>query len=620
MGSIDTLRESLGIPTLSARHRLLWLVVIALLVIVFTRLPLLRGLEPEMDEINNVWLSTGTLGDVLRRVPYDWPPGGFVALNGWISLFGQHPYLLRLHSLLWFMLGCVCTFRAFQRLRDGQTGILAMLAVAAAGIYIFLSVYIRGYLIAVAALPFAFWMLLRYFDHPSWRRAVPLALGLLGILYGHYTGVPAYLAFGLFTLIVYPRRILHWLRPLALAAPLALPEVLRQYQLAITRSAATSTFVLPPPLQAIPDLLLTQLGTLPAQLAWLALLVVALALIYINRRRSTRLTWALLGWAMLMPLLMYIVDSYLAFFRPRHGWWIVLGVTWIAAWGLGYLPRLGQWLVAAVLSVVMLLPLPTSAYYYDTPQLHDTFRWLTRHMRWGDVLLRASGEYCATPEEWNLLTDLYFPQGLIFVDDPAAYRRVWLVKSNENPSPALDAQITEGRLPGRFFGRYDCVFQLFEQPPNLDGVPYANGLRFHGFDILEHENTDGDNALIVREPLARREGDPLRVRLWWSIDRSLDRDYSVGVYLLAPDGSLLTQIDSAPQPYYPEAAPQETSRWIEDTLYVEERTLVFPWDTWPNDFRLALVVYDPTSGERVSADDLDDTLLRYLTTIRLNSW
>jgi hypothetical protein len=601
------------------RHALpLLLAACALLVIFATRLPLLGGLEPEMDEMNNAWLSTGSLGDVLRRVPFDWPPAGFVSLWAWTSTVGAHPLFLRLHGLLWFMLGCAFTYRAFARLRDGQTGILAMLAYAAAGIFIFLSVYIRGYVVAAAMLPFSFWMTLRYFDHSSWRRAFPLALGLVGVLYGHYTGVPAFLALGLYSVVVYPRRVLHWLRPLAIALPLALPEVLRQYQLALTRSDLMQTLN-PLPLSAIPALLLDQLGSFPTQVIWLVLLVLAL-LMALRSPRQRHVTWALLAWAVLMPLVLFALDRYLTFFRPRHAWWLMMGITGFAAWGLTWLPRWGRFVAASALVAAMLLPVPFSAYFFDSPPMQETFRWLSRHMRWGDVILRAPGEQCATPEEWNMLTELYFPQGLIFIDDATDYRRVWFFKSNQQPDPALDVEIAEGRLPGRFFGRYDCVVQLFEQAPDVRGVAYDNGMRFHGFDIIEHENTDDDNALIVREPLARREGDPLRVRLWWSVDDAVDRDYSVGLYLVATDGSLLAQVDSAPQPYYPDGAPIETSRWQQGQLYVEERTLVFPWETAQNDFDLALVVYDAAAGVRISGDGVDATLLRYLTRIRVNSW
>jgi hypothetical protein len=68
------------------------------------------------------------------------------------------------------------------------------------------------------------------------------------------------------------------------------------------------------------------------------------------------------------------------------------------------------------------------------------------------------------------------------------------------------------------------------------------------------------------------------VRLWWSVDRPVTYDYSVGLYMYKNETRFLSS-DSAPQLIYPADAPRETSRWQTGRYYVEERTFQLPAHT-----------------------------------------
>ena len=139
-------------------------------------------------------------------------------------------------------------------------------------------------------------------------------------------------------------------------------------------------------------------------------------------------------------------------------------------------------------------------------------------------------------------------------------------------------------------------------------------MRFHGVDVL-----DADGRLWSA-PAVRHEGETVTIRLWWSADKPIDLDYSVGTYILG--GSLLAQADGAPQLIFPEKAPHETSRWKTDQLYVEERTLKLP-DQFPigdYTFNLDLAVYDSQSNQRVNAPNEDADHLLLMRQIFVKAW
>src|SRR6185503_14744393 len=81
----------------------------------------------------------------------------------------------------------------------------------------FLTLYARGYFISVVAVPLAFWLTVRYFAKPTFRRALLLALSLFAMYAGQVTTVPTFGIIGLYTLLVYRRRIWLWWLPGLLA-------------------------------------------------------------------------------------------------------------------------------------------------------------------------------------------------------------------------------------------------------------------------------------------------------------------------------------------------------------------------------------------------------------------
>lgn len=546
------------------------------------------------DEIWSVWQTFGTPAEIIRWTPYDWPPGYYLALGAWRSVAGSYPAVLRAFSALVFMTGAAFMFRVMRRLRGFEAGVLATLAYAALGFGILLSLEVRGYALLLALLPLALWLTVRYFDHPGWWRALPLGVALAAMFYVSLTSFGAFVMLGLLTLLVWRgRAIWRWWLPGGIAGVLALPEIIGKARIATVRVEATATLDPGPLADALLQLFKDYAGL--SFVLWVLLFVVATGLIVYHERRVHGWTAALVIWAVVMPLVMYLTNPVLGFFSPRYAWWVMPGIALWAGWGLAYLPRAGVMVAGFVLVGMLFYPLRDDGQYQIWDRLSplgENFEWLRDHIQWGDVILNNPANDCGRSEEWDYYLRTYFPQGLHFVDDPGAYRRVWALNPNK-----LDEDVLVNRVPGRFVGPPGCLMRLYEAPPDAAGVVFENGMRFHGVDIMR----DGK---LHSGPAVYHEGETVRLRLWWSADEVLPLDYSVGTYL-AKGTTILDQVDGPPAAYYPADAPPETSRWLPGQLYVEERALNLPFPAYGN-YTLNLVVYFWADGVPVAAPGVNE--------------
>src|SRR5689334_15035527 len=224
---------------------------------------------------------------------------------------------------------------------------------------------------------------------------------------------------------------------------------------------------------------------------------------------------------------MYLLHPFLAFFSPRYAWWILLGISIWVTWGLAYLPRRGILALVGLFTVMTFAPVPFQTYNVfadNTSPLEGNFIWLKDHMVIGDVFVTDPGMNCGAPEEWDYYIRTYFPMGVQFVNHAEGYRRVWYVTGSAPPNPQLQAMVADGRVNERFVGPAGCKFTLYEAPPDSKGILFENGMRFHGMDVM-----DGERPWSA--PLVRHEGETIRLRLWWTVDRTPDLDYSINTYV-----------------------------------------------------------------------------------------
>ncbi len=137
----------------------------------------------------------------------------------------------------------------------------------------------------------------------AWQAAAPvavlLALCLLVLYASPITVVSAFLILGLYTLVIYGRRVWRWWLPGVLAGPIALLDIASSK----LRLTGSHSGVLRPPLsiplpQAMVEFFTYFTGVSVIPIIWLALLVVATGFALRNRNRAGRsraLYWLLLA-------------------------------------------------------------------------------------------------------------------------------------------------------------------------------------------------------------------------------------------------------------------------------------------------------------------------------------
>jgi len=98
-----------------------------------------------------------------------------------------------------------------------------------------------------------------------------------------------------------------------------------------------------------------------------------------------------------------------------------------------------------------------------------------------------------------------------------------------------------------------------------------------------------------------REGETVRLRLWWSVDRPVTLDYSVGLYMMDSSGQV-AQSDGPPQPV---GGPQETSRWLAGRYYLDEREITLPYPAQVGSYAINLALYQWWDGKRIAAPGMN---------------
>ncbi len=608
--------------TRAPSSRLLWATLILVLAM-FSRTLILNQVHIVQDEARSILRSLGTISEIIAWQPLDWPPLYNLLLGGWQTLIGQHPAVLRMFSVLVFLPGAAVTYQFARKVfHSEQAGWGAIIAYSALGYSVFLSSFLRGYIITLAVFPALLLLTIRYFDCPSFRRAVPLIVALTVMYYTTYTSIFAVAIAGLYTLIVYRQAVWRWWLPGVFSLLLVLPELISKlgyFQQRVEDSQSLLS-LLPP----VPEGLATIYGQYAGQASpvWFALFAAAGCLL-LRRQRNLTTLW-LFGWALAAPLSIYLLFSisFSFIFSPRYIWWGLLPIALIVGGGLAYLPR-RTWIIAQIAMLgLMFVPLPLQDYREDFLPWESTLSWLRENALPGDVLV-VDSSFCLIPcgrgDAWVYYTTYYLKDVLQIVDDPADYPRVWYLKMDGQQDRTLEERITTGRLGSKFAGPWDMLVRLYEAPPNPEGILFENGLRFHGFQVL-----DGDR--VLPPPYDLREQSAVQLRLWWSTDRRLDAEYSISTTLI-PDGTenAVAQTDSAPRlvhltPNDFSDLPQQMTGWEPGEYYVEERFIEIPsLQTWYAS-TVYLIVYQWWDGVRIPASvtDADDRLP--LAQVLVNGW
>jgi len=582
-------------PSHTQRVRHLLLFVPLFLLLALTRIPRTLGTSMDWDEIYTVWQSFGSLDQVVGWVPYDWPPLHYVIVWFWQNLVGPHPFVQRYLSTLVLFLGTAFMVALVRKItKHVPASALAALAYIAPAHILYLSLLVRGYVFIYALAPLLTYLLILYFEKPTFRRALLIAVVGAAMFYIHLRAVFAYLVAGIITFSIFGRRVWRVWLPGLLMALLALPELLAKFNLAVNRS----TYLLQTSLPSSANLYPAWYSGFLGEGALVFIVLTAVALLAALTLPKYRRMIAALVVIVALPYLSYST-RFLRFDGYRHLHVFMFGVCFLLALAATRLGRAFVLLASVALVGVMLLPASFDEFIiYQTPPVLQNFEWLAKHWQNGDVVYRDPTTKVMQPQAWEYFARAYFPQGMPMVMSPSGYRRVWYATADGWNLPETKALLETGRIPREYVGPWNLLFRLYEGPPDPVGKLFANGLRFHGMDI--------EGSATGRYWVAH-ENEPLKLKLWWSVDRAIEADYSITVQFLASDGSLFTQ--SADRTGSVDV-PKETSHWEPGRFYIDTLTLTTPDSSIVgqnaiNGLPLQLVVYQWWDGKRIGLQNAE---------------
>jgi hypothetical protein len=536
---------------------------------------------------------------------------------------------MRLLPLLFFMPSCAISYQLGRKLyKSREAGFIVMLAYAGLGYIVFFSVYLRPYALIIPMMPLGLIFVIRYFEKPSIKRAFVLGIHMALMFYISIMSIFPFLVFGLFSLFYYSRQVWRWWIVGLIAAIAAIPEILAKLQTISSRTSVSFESNLPPLPEALWTIFVDYFGL--AFIVWFGLLALSLLLIFRVERRNRWLFLFFFIWAFLGTCLLYWLHPRTSLFGIRYAWWIAWAFPlWLAA-GLMHLPKWGKRLSLLLLLALsfVITPEQMAEYKEPIPDVENLFEWFSQHYEAGDVLVIDPNTRMASAglraDVWDYYTMAFFPNGLNLVDSPLpSDNRVWYLHSNPRNEPELEASVHTNRMESIFYGSSGFQVQLFEGAPELEGVLFENGLRFHGYEVLDGEG-------LANFPLVVHEGAEIRLRLWWSVDAPLPQDYSVGLKVMGDlwEG-VLAQQDSAPQaiyllPYFNETLEPFGSMitWQTGQYYVEERVITLPYEPRlrRSQYTMYLTVYQWQDGQRIAADGLNEDMLLPLFDFTIMAW
>ena len=120
-------------------------------------------------------------------------------------------------------------------------------------------------------------------------------------------------------------------------------------------------------------------------------------------------------------------------------------------------------------------------------------------------------------------------------------------------------------------------------PDSLLSARFADQIDLHGYSLSEHQILPGNS---------------LEFTLFWSPRGRPMRDYTVFVHLLDDQGQLRGQADSPPR-----SGRYPTSVWDAGEVIADPHSLSLEPDLPAGEYRVAIGLYDPETGQRVQVVD-----------------
>ncbi len=235
----------------------------------------------------------------------------------------------------------------------------------------------------------------------------------------------------------------------------------------------------------------------------------------------------------------------------------------------------------------------------------EVLSYIVRQTEPGDALVSTvpylyelmMDRYPRLPPVYGFPRQAEYPETQRLIEQAAQrHPRLWFLSvwtSPADPENRLEFWLAQHTFPLRtweFGGHRLTLFTTPTQPAT--GLParvtFADSLRLERFTTMSR-NT--------------KHGTLLQLALEWRCLQAVERDYQVFVHVYDREGNIIRQADHAPVSGF-----RTTSAWLPGELVTDRIALELPLDTGHGQYRLAIGLYDPLTGERLAAFSESDGL------------
>jgi hypothetical protein len=550
------------------------------------------------DEAWNLWVVQSDFStDVARLAANHHPPAYFWALDGWRRIAGESKLALSFVAIAAGMLTAAIVYRTGRDMGGLSAAIAAGLVFASFEQAVYYGQSIRHYSFLLLGAALTLWLLMRALRRPTWPRFLAYGAAVAFTAYSLYIGALVIALQALFGLLVWRGA---WRDKLKLVGAYGfalvlftpwLPVGLGGALSKIERGAITNYLN---SLATTPQGVQTMLDIVWGGQAALGLALTGLALWRWGWRGVRALpVWCGMGVLVVMCLinlrLGIVSERTLAMLAPAAALTVGLGVLAVPS-----VPR--RWLVGAlvvwsVVTVQGVLPrLNSDTIAQAVAAGYTPTDLVILETGFDDAAFGYQLERTLPPEGLRVFRSYYEYD---FPDDPsmmaaldaqlAQSQRVWLVYWNVPPRMADKlrglgfGRIERQRLP---VGSGDPLYvrdpiaevSLWVRPPDVPQFTgnYDNGLMLHG-------------AIVPRHLPAGLTS--LHIDSWWQASQPIDRDYTVGAFLIdASTGQTLAE-SFAPPP------DQPMTTWPTDRLIPVRHRFSLPQGLAVGEVVVRVVVY-----------------------------
>jgi hypothetical protein len=307
------------------------------------------------------------------------------------------------------------------------------------------------------------------------------------------------------------------------------------------------------------------------------------------RWRKTRAGVLLALWLLLPISLSLLLNTCFVWFVERNMIFTLsaayllfgAGLAWIAQHRIGQIAAM----VAALVFVVLGQVRYADFWPFETPAWRDMANAISWDSRPDDVYVISAEPYSMTYYLRRFMgTAPEMIQVRDWLEQPVYSDRMWMMDASWAVREEAIAALPSGMAQTRRHVLGNLVTEFYQREPSGPLTTFGDQLAF--------------GVAHVPDRMEAAPGQTLYLDLWWRALRQPDTDYSVGVYLVAPDGRVVAQHDGGFDRGQIPAVALPVDRWTPDT-----HALTVPIDASPGQYTLLVAVYDWRDGTRLTPEE-----------------